>query len=422
MIACGDGENAPREVIRVGVTEFTDQQYPDNPDIGFRATDYQFDLFQHAEILAYDLSNYSLNFYLNPMDTIQIGPLDLSEWFPQVPSHLKSDPYLSELSLINQEWNRNQVALRSSEFTSSNEEIVRVDLARNCLNAYLWELIVYVEEGGNELPYAHAWFDFPHAEYEQTFSQLNATSFDSLRSCLVDWKDPESKLVDTSVLREVLSSEKIMVRDLSDFMYPVDGARKKKRKEVIYPTSYSSMRELQTDSALFATFSKPGFYNKQDPRTTELGRFSKVEEAFFRSTESVDQSDLIEIELSFFHTEDSIRTKFIMGGIPLTTFPKLSPDDANSGWKSSMGFGNHTFYESLNLHQSSASKNNTYYAYLTDEEGKWLDSHKIGIDGPIVHFDIDFPHVLHIWFLSFERHALVGHYALRLPVEKAASI
>ena len=51
---------------------------------------------------------------------------------------------------------------------------------------------------------------------------------------------------------------------------------------------------------------------------------------------------------------------------------------------------------------------------LLDENGKWLDSHTIGIDGPLLHLDENDPTLLHVWLLSFERHALVGHYTIQL--------
>ena len=56
-------------------------------------------------------------------------------------------------------------------------------------------------------------------------------------------------------------------------MYPLAGAREKKFKEIIYPQSFKNMRDLQTDSALFATFTPPGFYNKKDPRATDNTTF-----------------------------------------------------------------------------------------------------------------------------------------------------
>ena len=79
-----------------------------------------------------------------------------------------------------------------------------------------------------------------------------------------------------------------------------------------------------------------------------------------------------------------------------------------------MGFSNHTFYEGYADHLAWHSNANPYYAYLADENGNWLDSHQVGIDGPVMYWDVDRPQVLHIWLLSFERHAFVGHYTVEV--------
>jgi len=46
---------------------------------------------------------------------------------------------------------------------------------------------------------------------------------------------------------------------------------------------------------------------------------------------------------------------------------------------------------------------------------QWLDSYKIRIAGPVMHWDEDDPNLLHVWLLSFERHAMVGHSTIDLP-------
>jgi len=51
---------------------------------------------------------------------------------------------------------------------------------------------------------------------------------------------------------------------------------------------------------------------------------------------------------------------------------------------------------------------------LTDEKGEFLDSHFVGIDGPLIHKDSKNQNILHVWLLSYERHALVGHYTIKL--------
>lgn len=40
--------------------------------------------------------------------------------------------------------------------------------------------------------------------------------------------------------------------------------------------------------------------------------------------------------------------------------------------------------------------------------------HAVGIDGPLLHFSDPDRRTLHVWLLSFERHALVGHVVIEL--------
>jgi len=95
------------------------------------------------------------------------------------------------------------------------------------------------------------------------------------------------------------------------------------------------------------------------------------------------------------------------------------PDNPDIGFRSqqySFDFfspGNHSFHESHPKHEHCCSKTNSYFAFLADEQGNWLDSHEIGIDGPIFHWDDERPNLLHLWLLSFERHTLVGHYEIQ---------
>ena len=81
-----------------------------------------------------------------------------------------------------------------------------------------------------------------------------------------------------------------------------------------------------------------------------------------------------------------------------------------------MGFGNHPFYENYEEHQSWKLSEACYYGYLINDNDEWLDSHHIGIDGPMIHWDDKIENRLHVWLLSFERHALVGHYVIDFGV------
>lgn len=391
--------------------ELNDESYPDNPDIGFRSAEYSFDFFESAHISPKTGDSCDFQFLLKNGGQINIPRLSLHEFIPTFPDFAQT-PYLQKIAIINQEWNRNQVALYPGEFTTSDTSIVRIDLARNCLNSYLWELIVYTKEATKTTPLAHAWFDFPHAYYQTLFRERNGMEFGPLANQLENWSDPENNIIQEPILEQNPMSVALQFEDFCDDMYPVKGARLKKKKEIIVPSQFSSMRDLLTDSTLFATFSPPGFYNKKDPRTTELGRFASITGIQMLKGEKSDYPTFV---LAFEDIAQKRNTELHIGGVDLKAIPTLEKEDANKGWKNSMGFGNHPFYENLENHLRWEAQSTPYYAYLCDQDQRWLDSHKIGIDGPIFHWDKTNPNLLHLWILSFERHALVGHFTLTIP-------
>ena len=399
--------------LRFEITEKTDVEYPDNPDIGFRSNSYSNTFFKSGRLKSKDSLHYQFQFELSNGDTLLFEDIDITEWIPTIPNRLKEDAYLSELALINHEWNRNQVSFDQNYFNVKNENIQRVDIARNCLNSYLWEVIVYEQRNNTEKPIAHGWFNFPELEYMQCFLIKNDTLYEPFKNHLADWKDPENKRVEDALLRTIKGLKQCSFEDKSNEMYPETGERAKKRKEVVFPVEFSTMRQLQTDSTTFATFSPPGVYDRSDPRKTELGRLKNLDSVLLKEV-MVKGSSGVFNELEFQFSDQSRKTNLIIGGIDWNEIPTLSTEENHKGWQNSMGFGNHTFYENYTDFLSTQLEHNPYYGYFTDGEKNWYDSHKIGVDGPLMHFDNLNPKLLHVWLLSFERHALVGHYTIEI--------
>lgn len=399
------------------IKELTDEEYPDNPDIGYRSDKYGVGYFKEGEIVQNYGQNYDLIFrtFDAHKDSIVFPEFDLMEYIPTIPQSLKSDDYLSYLTIINQEWNRNQVKFSTKEFDCNNKSITRVDVARNCLNAYLWEVIAYTDESGKELPIYHGWFNFPKTLYADLFEEKNGVSIEQFLAGMERWKDPKHAAIKRELLQKSSENIPVSFTDQSDAMYPVKGERERKYREIITPTEFSSMRDLQNDKTTFATFSEPGFYNRKDPRTTELGRFYNLEKIqLAKIVSAIDARSHHEVILKFKDKDSERETILYLGGLDFEDFPKLSTEEANNGWKTSMGFANHTFYEDCQTHEKCKSLKNPYYGYLTNGKDEWLDSHQVGIDGPLIHWDDKNPKLLHIWILSFERHALVGHYTVQL--------
>lgn len=398
----------------IEATNLTEEQYPDNPDIGYSSENYQNKFLKEIYIRENTNDSYDFSFITNTKDSVSFKKLSLKEFIPQVPEKLINDEYLAFLSIINQEWNRNQVSFFPQNFKSSNSAIIRVDIARNCLNSYLWEVILYTNENGKELPYSHSWFNFPKKLYQNLFKKYNGLDFEKYGGHLEEWKDINSEKINLSLLRTIQEpSLKIKFENLSNEMYPLKGERERKFKEIVYPIKFETMLDLQSDSTTFATFTPPGFYNRADPRKTELGRFRTLKNIELKK---IANQDLFEISLEYLDSKKRT-TMLVLGGLNFKDIPTLDVSDCNNGWKTSMGFGNHTFYEKYNDHLACPTSKSSYYGFLADEDMHWLDSHKIGIDGPLMHFDIN-GH-LHLWLLSFERHALVGHYKIKLQNKKS---
>ncbi|MDG1147903.1 MAG: hypothetical protein P8N52_06310 [Crocinitomicaceae bacterium] len=404
-----------------GLTELSDEEYPDNPDISVRHPKYIETTMDSIEFLQSDVG---FTLVITPEnegdDTVKLNGIRLMEFIPTIPECSKGDEYMSLISVVNQEWNRNQVKWVGDELkkatskvhTVNNEKITRIDLARNCLNSYLWELFFYADVDGKDKVFYHAWFNFPAELYKTLFDKRNADDFENYTNYLETWRDPENLPLELSRIRVQQSEVMVPCSNRSDEMYPLKGERKKKQIAIIYPETYTKMSDFHTDSALFATFSQPGFYNRKDPRTTELGRFKTLNNVQYRLTETEHvQHDELRFEFS---RENGEVTQFIFGGIQFEDLPTLATENANSGSQFSMGIGNHPFYEDCIAHEKLCSKNNPYFGVLLDGDNNWLDSHKIGIDGPLLHRDLKNENLIHVWLLSFERHALVGHYIVDL--------
>ena len=403
--------------FEAAIRELSDAEYPANPNIGFRHSQAKASLFKSIEIKILDNDRFDVVIQpkLAGENEISIKNIPLLEWMPTIPEYIKKDTYLTSIGVINQEWNRQQVAFNAKQFSilgKNTAQISRVDIARNCLNAYLWEVLVYAKEAdGKEKIYWQGWFDFPHELYAQLFEKRNQTPFSVFQKSLENWIDPPSKKINLPALRTVNSEQNADFQAFNDEMYPMKGEREKKKRNIIVPKAFKTMNDLLSDSTRFATFSPPGYYNEKDPRVTNLSRLGKLTKVIKRNITTALELPALELEYVFVsNKDDKTITRLIIGGLDTSLIPILPTEKANDGWQTSMGIANHSFNETFEYQQAHLTKNNGFYAFLLDENGNWLDSHKVGIDGPMFHFDAKGS--LHLWILAFERHAFVGHYSV----------
>lgn len=418
MTACGE---AGLKDNQNEVKELTDAEYPDNNDIESRCE--QWDDFEHGvvDVNRHSEKDFTITFFPTneKSDTIMIEHINLLEWMPTIPSHAAKDDYLKTIGIVNAEWNRQQVKFVDGEFKVSKEneegkKTVRVDLARNCLNAYAWEIITYTEEEGKQKSMYHGWFDFPKALYRELFDEVNKgmLTFEEYKNHLESYTDPENQVIDLSVLRTVDNEWEAPFGDHRKEFYPMTGARKSKYKNIVYPKAPKTIEEMLNDSTKYSTFQWPGWYDTKDPRSTTLSMMGIPKKVIIRETTSNNtaKEKCYEFDVTYArNTDTTYLTRIVIGGVRKSELKQLALEDYNKGYKMPMGIGNHAFYETQDVAQSHSSKENPYYGFVIDSEGKWVDSHFFGVDGPLFHLDENDPNLLHYWMMSFERHAMVAH-------------
>ncbi len=412
--------------VSSSITELSDTQYPDNNDMESRSE--LWDKYDHS--LFQVLRNDSLDFTVRILpenefsDTIIFNNVNLLSWIPTIPDHVVEDNYLKEIGIINAEWNRQQVRFNKGEFylSNNNEEntnTVRVDLARNCLNSYAWEIITYTEINGKKSSMYHGWFDFPKELYRSLFNEVNAgkLTFEDYREHLENYKDPEKKKINLEVLRKVNSESKKTFSDFRMQSYPLTGARKSKYKNIVCPSGPVLINDMLTDSTTYSTFQWPGYYDTSDPRPSTLSMLGIPKSVVVRETTSNNENNdmCYEFDVSFArNTDTNYITRVVIGGIIPSELNQMSINDYNNGIKKPMGIGNHGFYEHVTYANENPTSKSPYYGFILDDKGMWVDSHFFGVDGPILHLDEIDPNLLHFWLLSFERHAMVTH--LTFPI------
>lgn len=394
------------------VTTLSDEAYPDNPNIENRST--HSGLYAHDRITLHHRQGTIFDLELtadNPESaTIVLRNVDLAVFVPKVPGWL-TDPYLQDVTLQNQEWNRIQMRFDAGDQLLVGDApeqalLTRIDVANNCLNAGLWELSLFTKEDGKDLPYFQAWFDFPRETYSALFEQVGGQPWAASADLLADWKPLPSQVVDLAALRSPVSETEV-VPVVDDTLPPLTGERKKKRKNVLSPLEPTRIGDFLTDDTRFATFSPPGVYRKGDPRVTHLGRLATVRSAVIRDV-TIRGPKATEIEVDFVSATGE-ETRLVIGGFDLAKIPKLPLDKHHDGFQMPMGIGNQSFYQT---YAEGLARSSDWYAMLLDADGKWLDSHDLGIDGPLLYQDDAVPGQLHLMLLSFERHAIVGHVVL----------
>ena len=411
-------------IYRTSLKTFTEAEYPDNNMIGFKSKLAGTYRHNGVWIQANNKGNYDITILPGNQvsDTLTVQNVNLLEMMPSVPEYVKNNAYLSQIAVLNQEWNRVQVKYTNPSIAATGNGtekniVARVDIANNCIQKGLWEILTYTSTNHNDSLYFQSWFDFPEDLYNQLFKQRNGIDIAQYDKILKDYPHTQGERIDLSVLRTITSEKTIPFANLNNQLYPMKGERETKERNIMSPRGYTSINDLLTDQSTFATFAPPGIYTQSDPRHTTLSRLRNPIKAFLRQTISANsaKTHTSELQIDFTNPDKTKSTQWIIGGLQLNKLPLLNSATQQKGWQRSMGIANHSFYVPATDFDSTSSLTNPYFSFLLDEKGNWLDSHAVGIDGPLLFRDEKEPNKVHLLILSFERHAFVGHYVFDIP-------
>lgn len=415
--------------MTIPVTEFSTADYPEDPSN--RSVHYG--RFADRSLTLVQRDDTHFDFILEPTNshtaTVIFRNVDVSLMTPTLPAWVRGNPDLEKVALVDRQWNRQQVAFdRKSEHVEviggngfERDQLFSAELAKNCLNAGLWEVLLFTQENGQKAMYYQGWFTFPLGHYKRLFERVNGIPYETYRWRLEHWLDPEGTRVDLDALRQVVRDRAVTATFLADEPIFASGEQQRKlrtlnaRNLVTWKDFYDPARSIE-----FASFVKPGRYDVRKPHAHELWRLARFTGAALRDvTPPGSERTLQEIELRFLDQNGAAASRFLVGGVDLAALPQLAVSDYPKGLYMPMGIGVPPFYQSYQALEAGPPARSPYFSVLVDAENRWINHHDVAIDGVAMHRDLDKPSLVHVYLLSYERHSLIGHFLIETSGDTA---
>lgn len=351
--------------------------------------------------------------------------IDVSLMTPGLPEWARHDAGVARIALVDREWNRQQVQFAADsrwiEVSGGDgfeqEHLMTASLAKNCLNAGLWEVLLFIKEDGQKKMYYQGWFTFPLGQYKRLWEANTGLSYwqDLNWYQLEHWLDPAGTEVDLNVLRTIRSEQSISTDFNPRERVLVRGEQLRKHRTTQGVNLVTWEDVIRGEGVSFASFIPPGCYDVDTPWQNEYWRLSELKSTTLRDVDCpTGEKNLQELELVF-HDPQGQPNRLIIGGVNLAGLPQLSTDDYPKGFYMPMGIGVPPFYQSYEELLANPPTSSPYYSFILDGKGEWIDHHKAAIDGPVMHRDEHDPGLVHLYLLSYERHTLVAHFEIRLP-------
>jgi len=342
------------ERMEVPIDEFSKFKYAEDPG----ARSVHCGQYQGRRLTLVQRDDVHFDFVFEPLHDhiakIVLRNVDVSLMTPDVPEWTRDDPGLARIALTDREWNRQQVQFdvpsKYVEVSGGNgferEHLKVVSLAKNCLNAGLWEVILKIDGEEGPASYYHGWFTFPLGQYKRLVELNTGFSYWDHWYKLEHWSDPAGTVVNLDRLRTVRSEHDVLAVFDRDEQIVIGGEQVRKKRTTNATNLVTWGDILGKRDVTFATFRPPGYYDVDQPWENEYWRLAIFEGAVVRRIDTPTAEPLDEIEL-IFRDEQGNANRFIVGGIDLAELPQLPTTEYPDGLYMPMGIGVPPFFQSI---------------------------------------------------------------------------
>ncbi len=413
------------DVMDIPVREYNHVEYPEDPgECSIHCGKYH---GRTLRLVRTDATHF--DFLLEPTQPhvarIVFRNVDVSLMTPSLPEWTKDDDGLRRIALTDRQWNRQQVRFERGsphlEVTGGDgfeaAHLYAAELAKNCLNAGLWEVLLSFKENGSKALYYQCWFTFPLGHYKDLFEHNTGLAYLRHWYYLEHWFDPAGTAVPLDKLRRVTEERAVPTRfDRNETAFAA-GEQVRKRRTTLAENIVTWGDFFDGRPVEFASFIPPGRYSVNHPWKTQYWRLDRFEKALLRRIVSpATEKPLDELELVFTSTKSGETCRFVVSGFDLHSLPQLAVPDYPRGLYMPMGIGVPPFFQSYEELQRQPPDHSPYASVLLDPADRWIDHHSLGIDGPVMHRDDRDPDLLHVYLLSYERHSLIAHF--QVPIKR----
>lgn len=421
---------ATAPTMAIAINEVTNNEYPEDPaDRSLYHGQYQ---GRSLSLVQQDETHFDFIFEpTNPrVARIVVKNVDVSLMTPSLPDWVRGDEALERIALTDRQWNRQQVRFSVGspqlEITGGDgferEQVATVELAKNCLNAGLWEILLFAKNGDSRQLYYQGWFTFPLGHYRTLFERNTGLSYWGHWSYLEHWRDPEGAPMALDKLRRVSSETQVQaVLDPNERLI-AGGEQLRKRRITVAPNVTTWGDFYHGSEVRFARFVPPGRYAVADLWGNEYVTMDRFEKAIHRQVQPAGGGPALdELELVFGSSQGGETRHFLVSGFDARLLPQLPVADYSKGLYMPMGIGVPPFVQGVTDLEKNPPHKSPYFSLLLDGEGRWINHHRVAVDGPVIHRDATDPNLLHVYLLSYERSSLVGHWKVVLPAPPGPS-